>query len=871
MNTIFTKHTNNAQGKLSVSIDSGSQMTFSISSGGDKFPAIGSGNEFRGVIWSKSYTSPDLDAGAEYFTAYRTATNAFTFTLRGAEGSTAGIWQVGDNIALVITSGKFQELEDAINTTEDSLDLKATQFVGICAETPITADDLVFDYVNRTLTIVPPLGHFHFFTDGNGVINKFEKVGNIVFPAWTDTNGVWYFHFDNNGNPVTTQTPWTSFDTIATVYRLVWNNTLTGNAKSAVESFECHLNTISSSDHAWKHRYGAVWNSGLVAIHNRILTGTPNIDGRNTCISLTTGSILDDNLLYTISNNTSGLKFSQDMGNVNAGSLTNANGGIFRVRTQDAGGLLDSLVGTRFPFAFNASTNIPQYITTNGTRTDVPNGYFFVYFLYGIQDPRSGETIKSISATAAFTTIDNARASSWTDVQAAFPLISDNEIRPLYKLIYEYKNIFDVAIKFSALRQVDDLRKTEITQISAAGGSVQGTSVIINPTGGITETNAQAALAGLDTRKEDISNKENSTLDNSTTKYPTNNLIKTYVDNVVAGLLDYRGAYNASGNTFPTTGGSGTAGAVVKGDMWIISVAGVLGTQAVQIGDSVIASVDSPGQTASNWNILNSNISYVPEDIANKVTSISAASTDTQYASAKLLYDLLLLKQATLVSGTNIKTVGGTSILGSGDIPISSGSSFWTVLAGATRVSNTSLTVTGDQTSIIKEKSIVKWTESSTIRCAMVSSVSYSTTTTINLVGDVMASIDSNSFKYCAVEPEIINFAYAGNLGATATDVMNAYYADEPFRVLGAKFSVGTAGTTNSSTIDINKAGTTMFTTKPTLATTVASAGFFTADTATSLAVNDKVTIDIDAVQTTNAIDGYVRLYLFPTKFLSLT
>ena len=63
-----------------------------------------------------------------------------------------------------------------------------------------------------------------------------------------------------------------------------------------------------------------------------------------------------------------------------------------------------------------------------------------------------------------------------------------------------------------------------------------------------------------------------------------------------------------------------------------------------------------------------------------------------------------------------------------------------------------------------------------------------------------------------------------------------------------------------------------MFTTKPTLATTVAASPTpFTADSATSLALNDKATIDIDAVQTTAAVDLYVQLYLFPTRILSLT
>ena len=63
-----------------------------------------------------------------------------------------------------------------------------------------------------------------------------------------------------------------------------------------------------------------------------------------------------------------------------------------------------------------------------------------------------------------------------------------------------------------------------------------------------------------------------------------------------------------------------------------------------------------------------------------------------------------------------------------------------------------------------------------------------------------------------------------------------------------------------------------MFTTKPTLATTVATSPTpFTADTATTLALADKITIDIDAIQTTAASDLYVQLYLMPTRYANLT
>ena len=205
-----------------------------------------------------------------------------------------------------------------------------------------------------------------------------------------------------------------------------------------------------------------------------------------------------------------------------------------------------------------------------------------------------------------------------------------------------------------------------------------------------------------------------------------------------------------------------------------------------------------------------------------------------------------------------------------------SGTSLWTAIAG-TRASNTTITVAGNQTAIFKKGMIVRWLESSVIKWGMVSipSTYSSPNTTITIIGCTCASIDTDSFKYSSiigVEQFQKNFAVAGTIGATGSNVANAYYATEPMYVFGSDLQVGTAGTTNSTTIDINKGGTTMFTVKPTLATTVAASTTpFTADTATSLALNDKVTIDIDEIQTTAAIDLYVQLYVVPQRYFSLT
>jgi len=124
---------------------------------------------------------------------------------------------------------------------------------------------------------------------------------------------------------------------------------------------------------------------------------------------------------------------------------------------------------------------------------------------------------------------------------------------------------------------------------------------------------------------------------------------KAYADALVVGLIDDRGNYNASVNTFPASGGSGTAGAVLKGDLWTVSVAGTLGGHAVTAGDLVRALVDSPGQTDSNWAITENNIGYVAENASNKDTdSTFAANSDTKYPSQKAVKTALETKQDSL-------------------------------------------------------------------------------------------------------------------------------------------------------------------------------------------------------------------------------
>lgn len=101
-----------------------------------------------------------------------------------------------------------------------------------------------------------------------------------------------------------------------------------------------------------------------------------------------------------------------------------------------------------------------------------------------------------------------------------------------------------------------------------------------------------------------------------------------HADGLVVGLFDDRGNYDASGNTFPTTGGSGTAGAVLKGDVWRISVAGTLGGNAVDVGDTIRALVDTPGQTAGNWATFDANVQQATETVRGTVAIATQAEAE---------------------------------------------------------------------------------------------------------------------------------------------------------------------------------------------------------------------------------------------------
>ena len=158
------------------------------------------------------------------------------------------------------------------------------------------------------------------------------------------------------------------------------------------------------------------------------------------------------------------------------------------------------------------------------------------------------------------------------------------------------------------------------------------------------------------------------------TTVTTSEAVVNYVMAQVTAARSYRGNYDASTNLFPTIGGSGTAGAIVIGDEFLITVAGTLGTQAVIPGNFIIASVSTPGQTQSNWGFLLNLVTSV----FSRVGAVTAQTGD--YTIAQITNGLSNVGTSAYVmvgNGSNIMTptamIGDVYISNAGNTTIQNG------------------------------------------------------------------------------------------------------------------------------------------------------------------------------------------------------
>jgi hypothetical protein len=113
--------------------------------------------------------------------------------------------------------------------------------------------------------------------------------------------------------------------------------------------------------------------------------------------------------------------------------------------------------------------------------------------------------------------------------------------------------------------------------VVAADGDYTASKITNTTIDGLTAVNVQDALEQLNTKIQDA------------------------LAGVIDGGASFRDSYDASSNLFPSTGGSGDAGAILSGDFWLVIVGGTLGSKFIPAGNLLFAIANNPGQTESNW------------------------------------------------------------------------------------------------------------------------------------------------------------------------------------------------------------------------------------------------------------------------------
>lgn len=146
---------------------------------------------------------------------------------------------------------------------------------------------------------------------------------------------------------------------------------------------------------------------------------------------------------------------------------------------------------------------------------------------------------------------------------------------------------------------------------------------------------------------------------------------KNYVDSVVSSNTFFAGNHDASGGALPTVG-TGTAGAIRKGDFWIASVAGTItGLGAIEVGDQIFAKVNGAA-IASDFFVVQTNLGQATTSVRGYVTLATQAEAEAKSDPSKTVTPSSLANfpiKKTFTIGDGVATViACTHNLGTKDV-----------------------------------------------------------------------------------------------------------------------------------------------------------------------------------------------------------
>ena len=136
--------------------------------------------------------------------------------------------------------------------------------------------------------------------------------------------------------------------------------------------------------------------------------------------------------------------------------------------------------------------------------------------------------------------------------------------------------------------------------------------------------------AATSTASMDFVIDEDTMVSDTSTKVPTQQSVKAYVDTQITTALTsemtFKGDYNASTNA-PNLD-AGTIVAIAKGDTYVVTVAGNFFTTAVEIGDTIMAK-QVAATAVTHWVIVNKNLDYATATVSGTIELATQTEVNT--------------------------------------------------------------------------------------------------------------------------------------------------------------------------------------------------------------------------------------------------
>jgi|TARA_E500000178_G_scaffold32367_3_gene29421 hypothetical protein len=170
---------------------------------------------------------------------------------------------------------------------------------------------------------------------------------------------------------------------------------------------------------------------------------------------------------------------------------------------------------------------------------------------------------------------------------------------------------------------------------------------------------------------------------------------KAYVDTVATGLLEYKGAYNASTNSPALTGGSNIASD--KGDTYTVTADGSFLGEQVRIGDLIIVEVAIAAASTpalASFTIVQSNVDLATAAATSGATVKGISGYDSNNFSVSAGFVSLKKFSASIGDGSNTSYTVNHA-LGSRDVIVQlyDNSSYDTVIADVVRTDTNNVTI----------------------------------------------------------------------------------------------------------------------------------------------------------------------------------